>query len=59
MTLDRTARLWVIEMLGDDDLWEPTVGCGITLDDARREVLRWRENNPDDKFRVKEYVRYA
>ena len=60
-TLDRTARLWVIEMLveANPDRWEPTVGCGLTREEARHEVLRWREENLSDKFRVREYVRYA
>ena len=46
-TLDRTARLWVIEMLveANPDRWEPTFGCGFTREGARHEVLRWREEN--------------
>lgn len=51
-------RLWVIEMLVAEDRWEPTVGCGLTRDQARDEINRWREDNPADQFRVREYRPY-
>jgi hypothetical protein len=48
--------LWVVEMLVDDDRWEPTVGVGLSREQARQECHRWMEENPADKFRVREYV---
>lgn len=55
----KSVRLWVVEMLVDDGRWEPTVGCGITRDQARNECIQWRSDNPADQFRVREYVPYA
>lgn len=54
-------RIWVVEMLNDEyamspPRWEPTVGVGLSRDHARAECDRWREDNPDDKFRVREYL---
>ena len=55
-------RLWVIEMVvgakDGEPVWEPTVGCGVTRDQARQEIIRWQEDNPADRFRVKEYLPY-
>lgn len=51
-------RLWVIEMMVGGAGWQPTVGCGITRDQAREECMRWREDNPADQFRVREYLPY-
>lgn len=55
----KTVRLWVVEMEVADGRWEPTVGVGVTREQAREECMRWRENNPADNFRVKEYQRYG
>ena len=50
-------RLWVVEIDFDDGKgWQPTVGVGLTRDDARRECAEWQQNNSADKFRVREYV---
>jgi hypothetical protein len=46
-------------MLMDTNRWEPTVGCGLTRDEAREEWARWSEDNPEDKFRVREYRPYG
>lgn len=51
-----SAALWVIEML-DEQSWKPTVAVGLSRQDAREACDRWRERNPDDKFRVREYRR--
>ena len=49
--------LFVVEMrnekTGD---WEPTVGCGLDMSSARREISEWMHNNPSDKFRIRKYV---
>jgi hypothetical protein len=52
--------LWVVEMLmPHNGRWEPTVGAGITRDDARRELRVWRERNQPDRFRIVPYMRRA
>lgn len=48
-------HIWVVEML-DDGRWFPTVGSGITREEARWEMAQWRERNPSDRFRVRKYV---
>lgn len=37
-------RLWVVEMKMDSGKYEPTVGCGLTREDGRRELRAWKEN---------------
>lgn len=54
------ACVWVVEMWNDAprrDRWEPTVGTGLTRDDARCELRGFRRNNPNDRFRLRRYVR--
>lgn len=58
-TLKGMQRLWVVEMLVDYGRWEPTVGCGLCREEARQEVIKFREANPADEFRVREYRPYA
>lgn len=51
-------RIWVVEMLigsKGGHVWEPTVGCGITRSQGREELVQWREDNPADRFRLREY----
>ena len=51
-------RLWVVEMLVDESgQWEPTIGTGLDRDDARHECNRWMERNPNDRFRIRCYIR--
>ena len=50
------SHVWVVEMdcLG---IWKPVKGIGITRADCRKEKRVFKFNNPDDKFRVRKYVR--
>ena len=48
--------LWVVEM-NIDGAWHPTVGVTVTRDQARSELEDWQERNPDDKFRLRQYIR--
>jgi hypothetical protein len=62
MKLDETNSVWVVEMWVDEPgnrpQFVPVAGCGITREDARREMREyWKENNPDDIFRVTRYRR--
>lgn len=51
-------RLWVIEMLYDEaDVWFPQE-AEFTREAARAEMITYIENNPGDKFRVREYRPY-
>lgn len=51
-------HVWIVEMLNPlNNTWEPTIGCGLTKDDARQELNKWATNNPDDRFRPVRYVR--
>ena len=49
-------HIWVIEWYLDGE-WLPTIGCGITKDDAKSALKNeWKSNNPNDKFRIVKYV---
>jgi hypothetical protein len=49
-------HVWVIQMLCDGK-WEPTIGTGITRDDAQmRKRAEWEKPSPDDKFRIRKYI---
>ena len=59
---DRNASLWVVEIKFTDSLgglkgWHATVGAKLSRADAIKERARWHKGNPDDKFRVRRYVR--
>ncbi len=64
---DKWLTLWVIEILMPCEKrrwdpkcltqWEPTTGAYLTRGDARRGVREWHQMNPDDRFRVRPYVR--
>ena len=48
-------HVWIIEMLCDGK-WLPTVGCGLTREDARIKMRdEWKRPMPDEKFRVWPY----
>jgi len=50
-------RIWLVEMWNfKRESWEPTVGAGLTKEEALYEASEWRRKNPDDRFRVKKYV---
>ena len=52
------SKIWVVEMWNDiRERWEPTIGARLTKEDAEEEQKLWRESNPDDRFRIKKYVR--
>ena len=51
------SHVWIIEMLVNDK-WEPTIGCGISKEDALMFMrAEWKSNNPNDKFRIAKYNR--
>ncbi len=53
------AKLWVVELWNAQrGRWEPTVGCALTRDDCRQVARDWRTRNPDDDFRIHQYVRH-
>lgn len=52
----KKAYLWVVEML-IRNRWEPTVDVSFSRDAARERILEWREDNPDDRFRIRYYAR--
>lgn len=52
--------VWIIEMyFGYGEKWRPTVGCATSRVNARKELKRWRERNPSDKFRMSKYERLS
>ena len=53
-------KVWIVEMLNCyyatiPPRWEPTVGCSLTLADARQNARNWHKRNPFDRFRVRLY----
>jgi len=51
-------HVWIVEMLCSGK-WHPTVGCSLVREDGRTKLKDWQEHNPDDKFRLKKYIRGA
>ena len=56
--------VWVVEMLNTwytsrGPKWEPVVGIGLTRKQGLLKARQWREKNPDDRFRVRQYARLA
>ena len=49
-------KIWVVEMK-NEDVWESTVGVGLSRECAREEMEGWASANPRDKFRVAKYTR--
>jgi len=49
-------HIWIVEMLIDNS-WEPTVGAAITITEARDKCRHWHLMNPEDKFRIRKYIR--
>ena len=49
-------KIWVVET-EDNDVWLPTTGVGLSRSETRVEAKRWKDHCPDDKFRVRKYVR--
>jgi hypothetical protein len=47
-------KIWVVEMKVGNN-WEPTIGVGLTREDGRLELARWRGKNPTYKFRLVKY----
>ena len=49
--------IWIVEInFGEPDKWMPTVGAGLSRDDARKELARWKKNNPPNKHRLRRYI---
>lgn len=51
-------HIWVIEMW-TGKRWDPTVGVALRRKDAAKECQVWKERVPDDRFRVKKYMRMS
>ena len=50
--------LWVVEMWNaEKEQWESTTDTTISRSEGREELAEWKQNNPDDKFRLVKYVR--
>ena len=49
-------HIWIVEML-INNTWQPTVGAAITRDEARMRCKEWHDRNPEDKFRIRKYIR--
>ena len=49
-------KIWVIEIYGEFG-WNPTVGVGKTMNEARWLLDDWMKINKFDEFRIKKYVR--
>lgn len=47
--------LWIIEIY-ENGKWMTTVGGGLSRQDARRDLVDWKHNNPCDEFRIRKYV---
>lgn len=50
-------HMWVVELQMRTGQWEPTVGVGISRDHGNAELRDWRKLLPDDKLRLRKYVR--
>ena len=50
-----TRRVWIVE-IWERGRWAPTTGCHLDRADARLGCKYWHEDNPADRFRVREYV---
>jgi hypothetical protein len=49
--------VWVIEMFNPrSKKWQACSSAELTKKYALREVSMWRENNPDDLFRLTKYI---
>ena len=51
----KTPHIWVVEMF-DNGKWWPTVGGGLTREDAKASKWWWLETGPDDKYRITKYI---
>ena len=47
-------HLWVVEMM-ERGKWAPTCGVGFSRADGRRVLWIWRDDNPNDTFRLTRY----
>ena len=48
--------VWVVKIKEDGHTWLPCEACGIDYNGGRLRMSVWKEDNPDDKFRVKKYI---
>ena len=56
---EKQPHVWVVEMLCGKK-WEPCYPAYRTAKIARRLYLTmWKEGNPNEKFRIRKYVRSA
>ena len=55
----RENHIWVVEVIFNPSSkgakWEPTVGVGLTRDDARREMEEWKTEVQGAQFRIRRY----
>ena len=47
-------KFWLVEMLVKDE-WLPTTGCAINKASSELSLSIWRENMPEQTFRLGEY----
>ncbi|MFH1480764.1 MAG: hypothetical protein ABIG67_05825 [Pseudomonadota bacterium] len=52
----KMAHIWVVEIL-ENGKWLPTTGVASSMREARDEKDWWVTTNPQDKYRIKKYVR--
>jgi hypothetical protein len=57
MSKKKSRHVWVVEVL-QGDYWEPCSGCTTTKDWGKIILWRWKQALPDDKLRLKKYVRH-
>jgi len=55
--MKKYSHIWVVEMRNEKSgKWEPTVGVGLTRNEAKFELARWRQMDSFDKFRISKYI---
>ena len=52
----KTSHVWIVEM-EQRGKWQPCGSMDFTKREALGNVSYWKEGNPDEKFRVRKYVR--
>ena len=52
----RQPHVWVVE-IWNRERWEPCSDCVMAHEFAGEALAKWRDRNPDDRFRVAKYQR--
>ena len=54
----KTPYVWIVEMqFARRGKWHPTIGCALERAGGRNKMQTWRGHNPDDGFRLRQYMR--